>query len=470
MAQRKKSTRRRKQRRSAAQAARRRERARRRAGELRRRLKKRLPDKLVRERAAATGWVERIRKILPEAFVWTLILGFAGHTERTIATLRREFERATGIAVTPSAFYDRFTAPLVQCLAELVAVLIDQTVGALSRPLAGPLQHFKDVIVTDSSVVRLHDFLAKHYPGARTNHSKAALKLHVVMSVLGAGPSSLKVTSGRANDGKTFTVGPWVAGKLLLFDLGYFAYRLFDNIRRNMGFFVSRLKANANPLIVANHRACRGASIQLVGKRLQDVLPDLQREILDVEVDVDFKRRTYAGKSSKATTHFRVVGVRDDETGEYHLYITNLPVETFDAETVARIYRARWCIELLFKSLKSDFAMEDMPSQKPVVVQALLYSSILSWLVSQEALAFIRERLKTEARRATNLRWSRLLHECASDLLRLLAGPPVQRDLASLIELLLLHEAPDPHRRRRSLLEEVEAVEETSGCHQALAS
>lgn len=465
----KKATRRRKQTRSARRAARRRERARQRAGELRRRLKKLLPDKLIRATAAATGWVKRFRKIRPEAFVWTLILGFAGHTERSIATLRREFEKATGVDLVASSFYDRFTAPLVLCLSQLVAAALDQVMSSTTRPLAGALRYFKDVVVTDSTVIRLHDFLEKRFPGSRTNHSKAALKLHVVMSVLGVGPRSFRVTAGRANDGRTFTVGTWVAGKLLLFDLGYYSYRLFDNIRRNKGFFISRLKTNANPLIVANNRPCRGNSVPLVGQRLQEVLPHLQREILDVEVEVDFKRRVYAGKISKATRRFRVIGVRDDETGEYHLYITNLPVEDFDAETIARVYKARWCIELLFKSLKSDFAIDDMPSERPAVVQALLYASILTWLVSQEALSLIRDRLKTEARRATSLRWSRLLHECASDLLRLLLGPPGQRDLAALLERLLLHEALDPHRHRPSLLEHVEAVEEDA-CPQARAS
>lgn len=461
MAQGKKSSRKRKPTRSSKRRARRRRRAQQRAGELRRRLKRFLPDKLIRDAATETGWVERVRKILPHAFVWALVLGFAGHTERTIATLRREFEGATGVTLAPSAFYDRFNEPLVQCLCKLVGALVEKVMDSASRELTGALRDFKDVVVTDSSVIRLHDFLAQHFPGSRTNHSKAAMKLHVVMSVLGAGPRSFKVTSGRTNDGKAFSVGPWVEGKLLLFDLGYFSYRLFDNIRRNKGFFVSRLKVNSNPLIVANHRPCSGRSVDLVGKRLQEALLLLQREILDVEVEVAFKRRPYRARPSSAKARFRVVGARNEETGDYHLYITNLPVETFDAETVARIYRARWTIELLFKSLKSDFALEDMPSRNPAVVQALLYASIITWLVGQELLALIRHRLKGNARRVTSLRWSRLMHECAADLLRLVVGPPGQRQLAALVERLLIHEAPDPHRRRHSLLEDVETGEAT---------
>jgi putative transposase len=318
---------------------------------LRDRLASLLPDEVVRDAARETGFVVRIRKILPEVFVWTLALGFACGSERTISALRRAYELASGVSLVPSSFYDRFDETLVKFMRKLVVLLLDK-VTEPSRALVGVLDGLK-MIVTDSTVIRLRELLAGKYPGSRTNHSKAAMKLHVV---LGAGRRSIKVTSGRANDGKTFSVGPWVKDSLLLFDLGYFKYQLFDCIRRNGGFFVSRMKKNANPKIVAVHKKWRGRSVPVVGEYLLDVVKRLQRQILDVEIEVDFKRRPYGGKRSGASARFRLVGVLDDETKEYHLYVTNLPVDRFPAETVARIYRARWTIELLFKSLKSDWA------------------------------------------------------------------------------------------------------------------
>jgi len=61
---------------------------------LRDRLATLLPKQLVRGVARETDFVVRIRKILPEVFVWTLALGFACGSERTIAGLRRAYERA----------------------------------------------------------------------------------------------------------------------------------------------------------------------------------------------------------------------------------------------------------------------------------------------------------------------------------------------------------------------------------------
>jgi DDE family transposase len=76
--------------------------------------------------------------------------------------------------------------------------------------------------------------------------------------------------------------GPWVAGRLLLFDLGYFRWQLFDRIRANGGYFISRLRDDANPVIAAENRRWRGASRKLVGQRLREVKLGLAREVVNV--------------------------------------------------------------------------------------------------------------------------------------------------------------------------------------------
>jgi hypothetical protein len=76
---------------------------------------------------------------------------------------------------------------------------------------AGVLQSFRDVLMTDSTLVKLHDLLEKRFPACRTNHTKAAAKLHVVMSTRGQGPRSVTLTSGRQHDGPVFRVGRWAA-------------------------------------------------------------------------------------------------------------------------------------------------------------------------------------------------------------------------------------------------------------------
>ena len=424
--------------------------------QLRDRLTSLLPQRTLWELARESGFIERTRKVEAPAFLWALVFGFAFGAERTISALRRAYETASKKKIVPSAFYDRFDAGLVKFLQAVVGLLLDR-LAEPARALAGDLAAFKEVLATDSTVIRLHDFLAKAFPGTRTNHTKAALKLHVLMTVNGNGPKSVKVTAERKNDGHVLHVGKWTKDRLLLFDLGYYRYQLFDCIRRNGGYFLTRLKINANPTIVAVHRAWRGASVNLVGERLQDVIERLKREELDVEIEVQFKRRSYSGKQSSARQRFRLVGLRNEETGDYHLYVTNLPVERFNAKEVSAIYRARWTVELLFKSLKSDFGLEQMPSANKHVVQALVYAAIVTWVASRELLLGVKALLGDKGRRVTEGRWTRLMRTWSTLLLVVVTSPPRHgRELARTIEFTLLLECPDPHLKRQSLIEEVE--------------
>lgn len=73
-----------------------------------------------------------------------------------------------------------------------------------------------------------------------------------------------------------------------------------------------------------------------MGARLTDVVERLQRDTLDVEAEVAFRRRVYAGRQSGARRSLRLVGVKNAETGRYHLYVTNVPAERLTAEQVAR--------------------------------------------------------------------------------------------------------------------------------------
>lgn len=414
-----------------------------------------LPAAFVRARARELGVVVRRRKIDIVTFVWTLILGFGGGGARTLAGLRRAFMRASGVKLVPSAFYDRFTPALARLLRTLVAEVLDDLVPA-THAFRSELAAFRDVFAVDSTVVRLHDLLARAFAACRTNHTLAAAKLHVVMNVAGRGLRSIKLTSERVHDGPVLRAGRWVRGRLLLFDLGYYRFQLFDRIATQGGYFLTRVKQGANPLITGVHGRWRGRAIKLVGERLQDVLGRLQRQVLDVEVEVSFRRRKYKGQRGGAHARFRLVGVRNEANGRYHLYLTNVPVEALPAGRVAALYAARWTVELLFRELKSCYRIDDIPSAKRHIVESLLYASILTLAASRVLHRAIATRMKRLAHRLPAERWAAVLADAAFDLLRVLVGPPAIRSaLARDLERFLCHEAIDPNAGRHLLLRRV---------------
>ena len=356
----------------------------------------------------------------------------------------------------PSAFYDRFTPQLVRFLRAVLGQL--STLVAEHEPRhVGLLSRLTDVVVTDSSVLKLHRLLSKRYPGTRTNSSPAAAKLHLVMSVSGNGMERVKLTGERANDHHSLRIGPWVRDRLLVFDLGYFRYQMFDCIDRNGGYFLSRLALRANPRIVGVHQRWRGRSIELEGRRLDDIADSLKRAVLDVEVEVAFKRRAYGGTRRTHRRRFRLVGVRDVNSGAYWFYLTNIPPHDLDAESVAQVYACRWQVELIFKELKSNYRLDELPTRKATVVEALILASVLTLLVSRKLLDAVRKRLRRQPHRVPEGRWASLFSAVAIMILDIVMLPArIARALARRLEPMLLHEARDPNVKRLLLLERVD--------------
>jgi putative transposase len=408
------------------------------------------PEDWLREKARELGVVERHRKIDPVVLFWTLALGFGIGTQRSLASLRRAYETNTGRTMAPSSFYDRFTPELVAFAKACVMHGLAQT-SEPGRALSERLSGFDDVFVADGTLLRLNEELSGTWAGVRTNHSPASIKLSVVISLVGEGPRSVGLHAGRKADVDTLSVGPWVKGKLLLFDLGYYKFQKFDAIKRNKGFFISRVKDNANPEIVGVNRLWRGRSVTIEGKKLKEVLASLKRDVIDCEVEVSFQRRVYNGTRSGATMTLRLVGVKNKETGKYHLYFTNVPPERLSAEEVASMYGARWEVELLFLEMKKAYALDVLPSTKPEVVEALVYVGILTLIVSRRILATIRRRHPDKAHRMTNLRWAEVHAATAHKTLeKVLAHVGLHIDDFDYIDL-LSGEAFDPNDDRERL-------------------
>jgi IS4 transposase len=404
------------------------------------------PTRWLNAAARESGLVTRRRKVAPAHLFWTLVLGFAVGHRRRLASLRRFFQASTGVALVASSFYDRFTSGTVRFLRRALARAADR-MGRPSGKLRGHLARFKDLLVADATVLRLHDALARAFPGCRTNHTRAAAKLHLVMSVLGAGPRGVSVTGERVNERRRLNIGPWVAGRLLLFDLGYFKWQLFERIRANGGYFVSRLRDDVNPVIVAENRRWRGASRKLAGQRLHDVKVGLAREVADVLVEVDVRRRSYLGTSTRERVVFRVVGVRHGDAREHHWYVTNVPVTILAPSEIATTYAARWEVELVFRELKTHLRLAQLASRRRVVVEALVYAALIGLAVSR--LVWRRLRALVDAgRRVSERRVTDALAVIAAELAVALAGVPASPEQHRRWHALLSAEGADPNLGR----------------------
>jgi putative transposase len=122
--------------------------------------------------------------------------------------------------------------------------------------------------------VRLHRFLAA-FPA--THPDVSGIKLYLVHSVTAQSVIARAITDERTHESTLFKTGSWMRGRLFLLDLGFFKYRRFALIDENDGYFVSRLKKSANPVITEELREWRDRAIPLEGEQIHDVVDELHR-------------------------------------------------------------------------------------------------------------------------------------------------------------------------------------------------
>lgn len=397
---------------------------------------------------APTGWLARIardvkfgernRLLVPSRFFWMLVLAPLIIGERTFAGLARLFTALTGLAVTDSGVQERFCDEAARFMRRAYEGINRRIWNRVGTVLKGVLARFKDLTLIDSTVLRLREFLAKKFPACRTNHTKAAAKMHTVMSLKKGQVERMLVTAETVNDSKAFEVGPWAKARLLLFDLGYFSWALFARIVKEDGYFISRLKSSCNGVVKKVRRGMRGP-VGSIGLKLKECTAQGLVSDLDVEYGQGRERIT-----------LRTICIFDPLTREEHWYVTNLSPKEFSAEEIAELYRLRWQVEMLFKELKSDVAIDDLRSKREEVILCHIYAALITVMLSRFLCA--------EAARWTGVDIDTLVPRRVTKTLRCLAsllgkavvtqGP---RDLEQVLRLILetvaVHAAePNPGR------------------------
>ena len=122
-----------------------------------------------------------------------------------IATCRRTYNGENGQNLVASTFYDRFTDQLEQLLSDLLDNAIEA--AAVSHAISPPFDRFRDNVVADATVVRLHRFLSA-FPATHPN--VPGLKLYLVHSVSTQSVMARSITDKRTHESTLFNTGLWM--------------------------------------------------------------------------------------------------------------------------------------------------------------------------------------------------------------------------------------------------------------------
>lgn len=184
---------------------------------------------------------------------------------------------------------------------------IEQLAETSHQRLKEDLGGFKDLLIQDSTIIRVHEKLAKQWPAVRSRKVAAGVKLSLLVSAVADSPKLVLITGERTSDIKTLRIDHGLKIKSCCSTRFSISMGCSPGSLNTVRFFITRVKTNADPVITQVYSTCRGRVMDLTGKSVSEILPKVKQQVVDAEVEVSFRRRTYNGKRKGDTNQFRLV-------------------------------------------------------------------------------------------------------------------------------------------------------------------
>lgn len=391
--------------------------------------------RLAQEHGAAD---KRRRTLALENFFWILVLirsdnlrfGVLGPAVTLFSVLATPL---SGYTITLSRMalskqIKRRKVAFFQAVFEHLQACYPQPVPSLLKNLTRKL---KEWALVDSTAITVARLLKKHFPSQ--DKGQAALKLHVVFSALTQIPQRVKTTAQRCND-KGFKFVKKVKEVLYIFDLGYWSYALLDRIIDRGSYFVSRWRADCDPVLVM------AAQPHWVGKTLSQRKPLLRGKELDVRV------RLAKFRSNPMKHEVRLVGQK--YKGQWYFYVTNLTDPVFTPRVLGQLYTVRWQIELLFNDLKHLVNVEHIFSRSVQGIQVEIYCALIYYTLTRIVMALAAQQTGQPIEHFSFRRSFRIVKQILAQVLPLvLKGGPwdFRALLATMVEFVIRQGRKDTH-------------------------
>jgi hypothetical protein len=277
----------------------------------------------------------------------------------------RSLTAITGIKVSKQAIFKRMNSSWVELVKTLLAKVMTQLV--LKEVKHKLFKGFTRVLLQDSTTISLPKVMLPLFKGnVSRGKQKSVAKVNVVMDLLTGLCPVFGLMGFTVNEQALSNSILSIAqkGDLVIRDLGYFVLGVFKKMDEDGIYFLSRLRYNVGLYDIKSGKKLELTKL-LKGKSWIDIEALCgQKEKLKVRVVAIKLSAEQAAERRRKAKKDRDKRLNHDEYFyellDYVIFVTNVNNETWNYKEVAAAYRVRWNIEILFKSWKSGFKIEDM--------------------------------------------------------------------------------------------------------------
>lgn len=289
--------------------------------------------------------------------------------------------------VTRQSVCERMNPATESFIKKMVEHQMLKKISCSTGKVSGILKHFGHVLIEDSTTLSLPDELANEFPGnVVAGKRRSQAKIHALYNLTENNFSFLHLHSYANNDQSL--AGHALAflkkGDLCIRDLGFLVLDVVKKFIANGIYFISRKTFNTKVYDVKT-----GQRIDLLkvlrkknffdGEVFMGMTHLLRVRLIAIPVPQTqaSERRRKARKDRKSSTnhsqdYYEMLG--------YSIYITNIDAQQCTAENIFQLYKLRWNIEIIFKSWKSNFVLNNLihrHCKNPIRVKCIIYLMLL---------------------------------------------------------------------------------------------
>ena len=214
---------------------------------------------------------------------------------------------------------------------------------------------FKNKLLTlDATTISL---CLSMFPWAKFRRTKGAVKLHLLLDHDGYLPTYAYIENAKKHDVAIARKVPLSPGSIIAMDRGYNDYKLYAQWTENEIYFVTRLKDNADYML------------------LEELQVPKNRNIIADQLIM------FCGYYTQKNCPYplRRIVVWDNENEKEIVLLTNHL--DFGATTVAAIYKDRWQIEIFFKALKQNLKVKTFVGTSENALYIQIWTALIAMLL-----------------------------------------------------------------------------------------
>lgn len=394
-----------------------------------RELKQHFSPEELEKMARKVGFVQRESKCRAEDFVSLCVFLKDDLSAESLTRLCSELEASNQVSMSTEGLNQRFNSKAVAFLETFFSSLLQKKLRSSASLPCDLDTLFHRIRILDSTVFQTPDQYADRYQGSGGSSHTAGMKIQLEYELKSGEFMQVDLGAGKNSDGLygTERVKTVEENDLCIRDLGYFCIEDFEEMDNRGAYYVSRLKPNIRVYekseMVKRFKNGKVKKDSLYKKvDLEDHMNRLQTgEIIELP-DV------YLGKDKKHQTRLLMYKLDEEQTKQrlatraknekkkgityndktkrlssINLYITNIPEEYVKQESIYDLYALRWQIEILFKTWKSIFHIDQC--DKPVKTERLechVYGQLIAIFLCSSLMFQMRSLLLVKKKKETS--------------------------------------------------------------------